>query len=248
MLDVPVTKGRVSTTPSEVELGKSFQLSASSRLISSGGNCDTKPQISGGGVQDKRTLQIGLQSVIWRANYDQDAETIASKIMDQVSKLYVAETGNYDDGLYLAVTIVREKYSPVIIMVQNSGVDVATVATQPPEKLSSFHSGISEGITPQLGLQAVGTKFTTKRQGDLFSQRDTTQDDAEEVEAEKYGIVYVRMEGTTGNVVNGAGLVMAINDDDAVGLYGDASVNFLDAGGQTTMEMDNTASFPNNHE
>ncbi|KAM3444394.1 hypothetical protein NHJ13734_001511 [Beauveria thailandica] len=66
-----------------------------------------------------------------------------------------------------------------------------------------------------------------KRQADLFALRD-------EVEAERYGLVYVRMDGNIGNVVNGAGLAMATND--AIGLAGGKSANFLDAGGQATTQ------------
>ncbi|UPK89642.1 hypothetical protein LCI18_000577 [Fusarium solani-melongenae] len=73
-----------------------------------------------------------------------------------------------------------------------------------------------------------------KRQPDLFALRDSDQEVREEVEAEKYGLVYVRMDGNIGNVVNGAGLAMATND--AISLYGGSSANFLDAGGQATKE------------
>ncbi|CAI6101341.1 unnamed protein product [Clonostachys chloroleuca] len=85
----------------------------------------------------------------------------------------------------------------------------------------------------------LSTAFTfddaaAKRQPDLFALRDVSQDVPEEIEAAQYGIVYVRMDGNIGNVVNGAGLAMATND--AIGLYGGRSANFLDAGGQATKE------------
>lgn len=73
-----------------------------------------------------------------------------------------------------------------------------------------------------------------KRQPELFAMRDVEQEQDDEVEAEKYGLVYIRMEGNIGNVVNGAGLAMATND--AIAYYGGASANFLDAGGQATTE------------
>lgn len=73
-----------------------------------------------------------------------------------------------------------------------------------------------------------------KRQTDLFAMRDLEQEQGDEVEAEKYGLVYIRLEGNIGNVVNGAGLAMATND--AIAYYGGASANFLDAGGQATTE------------
>ncbi|OAA46577.1 succinyl-CoA synthetase beta chain [Beauveria brongniartii RCEF 3172] len=73
-----------------------------------------------------------------------------------------------------------------------------------------------------------------KRQADLFALRDKEQEVRDEVEAERYGLVYVRMDGNIGNVVNGAGLAMATND--AIGLAGGKSANFLDAGGQATTQ------------
>lgn len=73
-----------------------------------------------------------------------------------------------------------------------------------------------------------------KRQPDIFGLRDTTQEVHDEVRAEQHGLVYIKMEGNIGNIVNGAGLAMATND--AIGLHGGASANFLDAGGQATKE------------
>jgi succinyl-CoA synthetase beta subunit len=73
-----------------------------------------------------------------------------------------------------------------------------------------------------------------KRQPELFGLRDVQHEIPEEVEAEKAGLVYVRMEGSIGNVVNGAGLAMATND--AIAYYGGASANFLDTGGQATKD------------
>jgi succinyl-CoA synthetase beta subunit len=88
-------------------------------------------------------------------------------------------------------------------------------------------------------LRALDAKFSfdnaaEKRQEELFALRDVAHEVPDETEAERHGLVYVRMEGNIGNVVNGAGLAMATND--AIGLHGGASANFLDAGGQATKE------------
>lgn len=72
------------------------------------------------------------------------------------------------------------------------------------------------------------------RQLELFAMRDAKAEVPEEVEAQKYGLVYIKMDGDIGNVVNGAGLAMATND--AIALYGGRSLNFLDAGGQATKQ------------
>ncbi|ODA79258.1 hypothetical protein RJ55_04851 [Drechmeria coniospora] len=72
------------------------------------------------------------------------------------------------------------------------------------------------------------------RQAELSALRDGSQEVADELEAERHGLVYVKMDGNIGTVVNGAGLAMATND--AVGFCGGASANFLDAGGKATEE------------
>jgi len=64
--------------------------------------------------------------------------------------------------------------------------------------------------------------------------RDLTEEDAKEIEASKYDLNYVALEGTIGCMVNGAGLAMATMD--IIKLYGQAPANFLDVGGSATTE------------
>ncbi|KAG8666872.1 hypothetical protein FPOAC2_12007 [Fusarium poae] len=59
-------------------------------------------------------------------------------------------------------------------------------------------------------------------------------EDASELYAKTFGLVYVRMDGDIGTVVNGAGLAMATND--AISFHNGKSANFLDAGGQATKD------------
>jgi succinyl-CoA synthetase beta subunit len=72
------------------------------------------------------------------------------------------------------------------------------------------------------------------RQYAIHDLRAKEQEVDEEVYAEEHGLVYIKMKGTVGTVVNGAGLASATND--AISLYGGSSANFLDAGGQATKE------------
>ncbi|KAM4065849.1 ATP-grasp domain-containing protein [Hirsutella rhossiliensis] len=92
----------------------------------------------------------------------------------------------------------------------------------------------ADGTLTSIGSRFVFDNAAAKRQADLFALRDASQDVAEELEAEKHGLVYVKMDGNIANVVNGAGLAMATND--AIGFQGGASANFLDAGGKATKE------------
>lgn len=74
-----------------------------------------------------------------------------------------------------------------------------------------------------------------KRQQDIFALRDKSKEDADEVEAEKDGIVYVKLadpDANIGTLINGAGLAM--NANDALVAYGAKPTNFLDTGGKAT--------------
>jgi succinyl-CoA synthetase beta subunit len=72
------------------------------------------------------------------------------------------------------------------------------------------------------------------RHADVAALRDETEEDAKEIEAAKYDLNYVALEGTIGCMVNGAGLAMATMD--IIKLYGMEPANFLDVGGGATVE------------
>ncbi|KAE8394263.1 putative succinyl-CoA synthetase subunit alpha [Aspergillus alliaceus] len=74
------------------------------------------------------------------------------------------------------------------------------------------------------------------RQKEVHSLRNPAEEVREEVEAEKDGIVYVKLqgEGSIGTLVNGAGLAM--NTVDALTIHGGHCANFLDTGGKATSE------------
>jgi succinyl-CoA synthetase beta subunit len=64
--------------------------------------------------------------------------------------------------------------------------------------------------------------------------RDLTQEDPSEVEAAKYGLNFIKLDGSIGCLVNGAGLAMATMD--VLNLNGGSPANFLDVGGGATAE------------
>ena len=72
------------------------------------------------------------------------------------------------------------------------------------------------------------------RHRDIAELRDTTEEDPKELEASKYDLNYVALEGNIGCMVNGAGLAMATMD--IIKLYGSEPANFLDVGGGATTE------------
>jgi succinyl-CoA synthetase beta subunit len=72
------------------------------------------------------------------------------------------------------------------------------------------------------------------RHPELAALRDETEEDQKEIEAQKYGLSYVALDGTIGCMVNGAGLAMATMD--IIKLYGAEPANFLDVGGGASKE------------
>jgi succinyl-CoA synthetase beta subunit len=72
------------------------------------------------------------------------------------------------------------------------------------------------------------------RHPDLVAMRDLDEEDPAEIEASKYDLNYIQLEGDIGCLVNGAGLAMATMD--IIKLYGGAPANFLDVGGGATTE------------
>ena len=72
------------------------------------------------------------------------------------------------------------------------------------------------------------------RQPAVLSLRDETEEDPKELEASKYDLNYIALDGEIGCMVNGAGLAMATMD--IIKLYGSEPANFLDVGGGATKE------------
>ncbi len=72
------------------------------------------------------------------------------------------------------------------------------------------------------------------RHKDIVAMRDLAEEDASEIEASKYDLSYVKLDGNIGCLVNGAGLAMATMD--IIKFYGEEPANFLDVGGGATKE------------
>lgn len=72
------------------------------------------------------------------------------------------------------------------------------------------------------------------RHPDIAELRDLTEEDEKEIEASKYDLAYIALDGTIGCMVNGAGLAMSTMD--IIKLYGEEPANFLDVGGGANAE------------
>ena len=88
-------------------------------------------------------------------------------------------------------------------------------------------------------LMALDAKFNFDpnalfRHADIVAYRDLDEEDPAEVEASKFDLAYISLDGNIGCLVNGAGLAMATMD--TIKLFGGEPANFLDVGGGATAE------------
>jgi succinyl-CoA synthetase beta subunit len=94
-------------------------------------------------------------------------------------------------------------------------------------------------ITKQGDLKVLDAKVSFDsnalyRHPDVVGLRDETEEDPKEIEASKFDLSYIALDGTIGCMVNGAGLAMATLD--IIQLYGESPANFLDVGGGASEE------------
>jgi len=88
-------------------------------------------------------------------------------------------------------------------------------------------------------IKAIDAKFNFDpnalfRHPEIVAFRDLDEEDAAEVEASKFDLAYISLDGNIGCLVNGAGLAMATMD--TIKLFGGEPANFLDVGGGATAE------------
>jgi succinyl-CoA synthetase beta subunit len=94
-----------------------------------------------------------------------------------------------------------------------------------------------EGEVQQLRVLDAKVSFDSNalyRHKDIVELRDITEEDEKEIEASKYDLSYITLDGEIGCMVNGAGLAMATMD--IIKLYGSEPANFLDVGGGASKE------------
>ena len=94
-------------------------------------------------------------------------------------------------------------------------------------------------VTKQGDVTALDAKIGFDDNGlvrhpDILAYRDLNEEAEEEVEASKYNLNFIKLDGSIGCMVNGAGLAMATMD--IIKLYGAEPANFLDVGGGATKE------------
>ncbi len=280
---VPIPRGRVATTPSEVR-------AVAQELA---GPVVVKAQIHAGGR--------GKGGGVKLAQTPDEAEQVASRILgmmlrthqtgpegQRVKRVLVEEAMAIRRELYLGIVIDRAVGLPVLMASAAGGMDIEEVARTQPAAIVKVHVDPATGIRGYhtrklgfgLGLQGDQVKaaadFVARlyaafertdcslaeinplvvaedgrllaldakmnfddnalfRHPEVQALRDLDEESPLEVEASKYSLNYIKLDGNVGCMVNGAGLAMATMD--IIKLAGGQPANFLDVGGGASAEQ-----------
>ena len=178
------------------------------------------------------------QSVAMMASYEggMDIEEVAHKTPEKIVKVFINPLVGLTDaqGLELAKGMgMLEASIPACVDTLKK---LYTCYMETDASLAEINPLIHETDGT---VKAIDAKFNFDsnalyRQEEIVAMRDLDEEDADEVEASKFDLAYISLDGNIGCLVNGAGLAMATMD--TIKLFGAEPANFLDVGGGATTE------------
>jgi succinyl-CoA synthetase beta subunit len=178
------------------------------------------------------------QSVAMMASYEggMDIEEVAHKTPEKIVKVFINPLVGLTDaqGMELAKGMgMLESSIPACIDTLKK---LYTCYMETDASLAEINPLIHETDGT---VKAIDAKFNFDsnalyRQEEIVAMRDLDEEDADEVEASKFDLAYISLDGNIGCLVNGAGLAMATMD--TIKLFGAEPANFLDVGGGATTE------------
>ena len=166
-----------------------------------------------------------------------EIETVAEETPEKIVKVWVSPTGGLlpfqarqlaYDGLKLEGRQARAAASFILALYRAYVASDASLAEINPLVLTT------EGRVVALDAKLTLDDNALFRHKDLAAMRDPDEEDPLEVEADKFNLNYVKLDGNVGCMVNGAGLAMATMD--VIKLSGGNPANFLDVGGTASAE------------
>ena len=194
---------------------------------------DIKKELYVGMVVDRGTQRVCLMA---SSEGGMDIEEVAAHTPQKIHKVFIDPGSGLKDGE--ADDVARK------IGVPESSLGKARVALQGLYRAFDEMDASLAEINPLIltgggDIIALDAKFNFDdnalfRHPDIVAMRDLDEEDPAEVEASKFDLNYISLDGNIGCLVNGAGLAMATMD--ITKLYGGSPANFLDVGGGATAE------------
>ncbi|MBL8373246.1 ADP-forming succinate--CoA ligase subunit beta [Accumulibacter sp.] len=184
-------------------------------------------------LTDRTTQKVAMMA---SSEGGMDIEEVAHKTPEKILKVFIdPEDGLTDDQ---AATLANG------IGVPAESVDRAVAALKGLYKCYMETDASLAEINPLIlegngNIKAIDAKFnfdsnSLYRQPEIVAYRDLDEEDPDELEASKFDLSYISLDGNIGCLVNGAGLAMATMD--TIKLFGAEPANFLDVGGGATTE------------
>ncbi len=194
---------------------------------------DIKHEYYVAALTDRATQKIAVMA---SSEGGMDIEEVAHKTPEKIIKVFVdpaegltdAQASQLADGIGIPAA---SKAQAVDVLKKLYKTYVDTDAS-----LAEINPLILEGNG---NIKALDAKFNFDsnalfRHPEIVAYRDLDEEDAAEIEASKFDLAYISLDGNIGCLVNGAGLAMATMD--TIKLFGGEPANFLDVGGGATAE------------
>ncbi len=184
-------------------------------------------------LTDRATQKVAMMA---SSEGGMDIEEVAHKTPEKILKVFIDPNDGLSDeqATYLAKGIGVPDGSIAQAVSTFNGLYRCYMETD--ASLAEINPLILEGNG---NIKALDAKFnfdsnSLYRQPEIMAFRDLDEEDPDEVEASKFDLSYISLDGNIGCLVNGAGLAMATMD--TIKLFGAEPANFLDVGGGATTE------------
>ncbi len=189
-------------------------------------------------LTDRATQQVAMMA---SSEGGMDIEEVAHKTPEKIIKVFVDPLIGLTDAqakeLAAGIGVPADSQAKAIDTFKK----LYTCYMETDASLAEINPLILEGgVDGKAGnIKALDAKFNFDsnalyRQPEIVAYRDLDEEDADEVEASKFDLAYISLDGNIGCLVNGAGLAMATMD--TIKLFGAEPANFLDVGGGATTE------------
>jgi len=194
---------------------------------------DIKHEYYVAALTDRATQSVAMMA---SSEGGMDIEEVAHKTPEKILKVFINPLVGLTDEQ--AMTLVAGIGIPAASQAQavEALKGLYTCYMETDASLAEINPLILEGNG---NIKALDAKFNFDsnalyRQEEIVAFRDLDEEDADEVEASKFDLAYIALDGNIGCLVNGAGLAMATMD--TIKLFGAEPANFLDVGGGATTE------------
>jgi succinyl-CoA synthetase beta subunit len=194
---------------------------------------DIKKEYYVAALTDRASQKVALMA---SSEGGMDIEEVAHKTPEKIIKVFVDPLAGLTDAQALELAKGIGVPDGSVAQAVDTFKKLYTCYMETDASLAEINPLILEGNG---NIKALDAKFNFDanalyRHPEIVAMRDLDEEDADEIEASKFDLAYISLDGNIGCLVNGAGLAMATMD--TIKLFGAEPANFLDVGGGATTE------------